>query len=105
MLDRWDLKTCKAPNRCVLRLESRLWHEQGATAVYREEMETEENQDEDVVRLSALSYLYVHKKELSVIVFGKPQSGTHPVDNTSGSGLIGFAWTHTREGNHDGPSF
>lgn len=45
-----------------------LWHERGATAVKREEMETEENQDEDVVRLSALSkHLYVRKEELSVI--------------------------------------
>lgn len=82
-----------------------LWHERNATAVNHEEMETEENQDEDVVRLSALSYLYVRKEELSVIAFGKPLSSTHLVDNTSGSGLIGFAWTHTREGNHDGPSF
>lgn len=52
----------------------------------REEMETEENQDEDVVRLSALSkHLYVRKEELSVIANHNlvPIWWTIPVDRDS----------------------
>lgn len=92
----------EAPNRCVLHLESRDFLTQAGSSSSSELWRhgtAEEKQD--VARLSALSKcLHVRKQGLAVIAFSIPRRRTHLLDNTNESGLFGFAWTFTREGDH-----